>query len=194
MTDLSHPERSSQTLLRRHRLTVEDFHKLGDAGVLGEDSRVELFEGELIDIAPIGNFHASVVDQLTEYLVRASGDFNVRVQNPVKFDDHAELQPDLALLKANPNSYRYTTPRPDDVLLLIEVADSTLKEDREVRIPYYARSGIAQAWLVSFPDEVIEVYSAPAADDYRDLRRLRKGDVLGFAPLPDLRIDVGALF
>ncbi|MFN0317050.1 MAG: Uma2 family endonuclease [Burkholderiales bacterium] len=192
MTDLSQP--APPVALRKHRLTVEDYHKLGEAGVLNEDSRVELFEGELVDMAPIGDFHASVVDQLGQVLVRASGDLIVRIQNPVRFDGHTELQPDLALLKAQPNFYRYAAPTPADVLLLIEVADSTVKEDREVKIPYYAGHNIPEVWLVNIPEEVVEVFSRPASDGYRQARRYGAGDVLVFSPLQDLRIEISSLF
>ncbi len=194
MTDLSQPSVAAPVALRRHRLSVEDYHKLGEAGVLNEDARVELFQGDLVDMAPIGNFHASVVDQLTRVLDRVSGDVIVRVQNPIRFDEHTELQPDLALLKAQPNFYRYAAPTPADVLLLIEVTDSTLKEDREVRISYYARQGIAAAWFVNIPDEVVEVFTDPASDGYRQVCRYRSGDVLTFAPLPELRVEVAGIF
>ena len=194
MTDLSQPAVAAPVALRKHRLTVEDYHKLGEAGVLNEDSRVELFEGELVDMAPIVDFHASVVDQLNDAFVRASSNLIIRVQNPIRFDEHTELQPDLALLKAHPNFYRYAAPTPADVLLLIEVADSTVKEDREVKIPYYARHNIAEVWLVNIPDEVVEVFSEPVGGGYRQTRRYGAGDVLIFASLPNLAISAADLF
>lgn len=191
MTDLSQP---ASALLCKHRLNVDAFHKLEEAGVLDRNARVVLFEGELIDMAPIGNFHASVVDQLLLTLARVSDDLIVRVQNPIRFSESTELQPDLALLKASPNFYRYDAPTPGDVLLLIEVADSSLKADRELMIPFYARHGIPEVWLVSIPEELVEIHTAPTVEGYGQTRRCRVDEFLTTSHLPGLSIPVRDLF
>jgi len=181
-------------LLRRHKLNVVDFHKLGEAGVLDERSRVELFEGELIDMAPIGNWHAGVVDQLMELLVRHSADIAVRVQNPVVFGNESELQPDLAVLRRRADYYRGGAPTPQDVILQIEVPESTLAYDRGPKLELYARHAIPEVWIVNLPDRVVEVFREPGLEGYtfRDRRDLRQS--VSTPALPGLVIEVSTLF
>ena len=133
--------------LTRWRFTVHDYHRMGEAGILHEDDRVELIEGELVEMAAIGTRHFSCVNGLTRMLVRGVGDEAiVSVQNPVRLDEHSEPQPDLTVLRMR--DYRESLPVPEDVLLLIEVSDPTLAYDRGVKLPLYARSGIREVWIV----------------------------------------------
>ena len=130
----------------RHKLSVEDYHKLGDAGVLTEDSRVELVDGELIDMAPIGSLHASVVSTLSMFFARHVGDRAiVSTQNPVILPPDSEPQPDIALLKPSADRYRNALPTASDVLLIIEVADTTLDYDRTIKLPRYAAAKLFAA-------------------------------------------------
>src|SRR5579862_9904434 len=134
----------------RRPLTVAEYHRMGEVGILTEDDRVELIEGELIAMSPIGSEHSGTVNALTHTLVLAVEDRAVvAVQNPVQLDDLSEPRPDFALLKPRDDYYRRSTPRPDDVLLLIEVADSSLAYDRNVKRSLYAWHGIPEFWIVN---------------------------------------------
>ena len=122
---------------------------MGQAGILGEDDRLELLEGEIVEMAPIGSRHQSVVDRLTRLFSNRVGDAAVvRVQGPVRLGDDSEPQPDLLLLRRRADFYATAHPGPEDVLLLVEVPDTSTEYDREVKLPLYARHGIAEVWLV----------------------------------------------
>ena len=152
----------------RHKLTVNDYHKIAEAGILTEDDRVELIEGELIDMAPIGSSHADYVDRLAELLFsQIGGKFRVRIQNPVQLDDYSEPEPDIVIAKNR--SYREAHPGPQDILLLIEVADSTLKYDRDIKIPLYARCGIPEVWLIDVQNKRLEIHRQPSQEGYRQI-------------------------
>lgn len=193
MTDLASPA-TEQSVMRRHKLTVEDFHKLGEAGVLLADSRVELFEGELVDMAPIGDWHAGVVAILTEVFVKGAVDTLVWGQGPVRFADDTELQPDVAILRRRADFYRSGTPQPADVLLLIEVADSTLAYDRGPKLDLYARHGIREVWIVNLRDRCLEVFRDPSPQGYRERFLHGSGDTAVAVGVPHIEVDVGALF
>jgi Uma2 family endonuclease len=141
--------------ISRRRFTVHDYHRMAEAGILHEDDRVELIEGEVVEMTPIGGRHASCVAELTWLLSRQIGDeLRLCVQNPVRLGEHGEPQPDLAVIRAR--DYKGSLPGPEDVMLLIEVADTSLSYDREVKLPLYARAGIAEAWLVDLSEEVVD--------------------------------------
>lgn len=176
--------------VRRRRFTVEEYHRMGEAGILREDERVELIYGEVVEMNPIGSRHAACVKELTWLVSKQLGDeFRVDVQNPVRLDGGLEPQPDLAVVRAR--DYRGSLPSPEDVLLLIEVADTSLAYDREVKLPLYARFGIAEAWLVDLAGEIIERHTEPAEDGYRLVRRVGRRETLGSAVPPGvtLRVD-----
>lgn len=144
----SAPPRAS-ALGRAYRLSVDDYHRMGESGILGGELRTELIDGEIIEMPPIGHPHAGTVNLLVKLLISAVGDQAVVApQNPVYLDDHTEPLPDIALLLPRADYYRNAHAGPDDVLLLIEVADSSLAYDRDVKLPRYARAGIPEAWLV----------------------------------------------
>ena len=136
-----------ETVRRTHRFSVADFHRMGEIGVLTEADRVELIEGEIIDMAPIGSRHAGYVMMLTERMGRAIGDRAILgVQSPVVMSERSEPQPDLALLRRRADFYQINHPRAADALLLVEVADTTVRLDLEVKLPLYARSGVREVW------------------------------------------------
>ena len=179
----------------RHKLSVEDYHKVGDAGVLTEDSRVELISGELIDLAPIGSLHASVVTTLSMFFARHVGDRAiVSTQNPVILPPDSEPQPDIALLKPSADRYRNALPTASDVLLIIEVADTTLDYDRTIKLPRYARHGIPEMWIVDLQSRRIEVYREPGTDRYSQCVELRTGDVASPSMLPTVTLSVDEIF
>jgi Uma2 family endonuclease len=175
--------------VKRRRFTVHDYHRMGEAGILHEDDRVELIEGELIEMTAIGTRHFSCVNRLNRLLVMSVGDEAiVSVQNPVRLNEYNEPQPDLAVIR--PRDYRESLPLPEDVLLLIEVSDTTLAYDRGVKLPLYAQAGIREVWIVNLPGETIERYTDPLEEGYRRADRLRRGQTLEPIPLPGLTPSV----
>ena len=178
----------------RHRFTVEDYERMGDAGILGEDDRVELIAGEIVDMSPIRPRHAACVNQANWLLSRHVGDAGrVSVQNPVRLGDRDEPQPDLVVLRPGPD-YTRSLPTPADVLLLIEVADTSLAYHRRVKIPMYARAGISEVWLVDLKGQVVLRYADPHEGAYRRTERVGRGQRLTALNLPGLEIAVDDLF
>jgi len=180
--------------LSRYRLSVDQFQEMGRVGILGQDSRVELIDGELIDMAPIGSRHASVVSLLSMALARGCGDLIVWSQNPIVLPPYSEPQPDVVLLATSVDSYRGALPAPGDVLLVIEVAESTLRYDRSVKLPLYARHGIPEVWIVDLADSRLEVFQDPDEGVYRSRRELESGDAVSPTALPTVLIELAAVF
>ena len=178
----------------RRPLTVAEYHRMGDAGILTEDDRVELIEGELIALSPIGSEHSGTANTLTRLLVMAVGDRGVvAVGNPVQLDDLTEPQPDFAVLKPRPDDYRSGTPRAADVLLIIEVADSSLAYDRTIKRALYARHGIPEVWIINLRAGDVEVCRAPAGDAYASVAVVRRDGVLEPERLPGVSLPVATL-
>jgi Uma2 family endonuclease len=156
--------------LPRHKLSIEDFHQMSRAGILREDSRVELIEGELIDMAPIGSRHASVVSTLSMLFARQVGELViVSTQNRLSLPPDNEPQPDIAILKPSLDRYRNALPAAEDVLLLIEVADTSVEYDREIKLPLYARHSIPEVWFIDLNRGVLEIHLEPTNKGYRKL-------------------------
>ncbi len=177
-----------------HRFTVEQYHRLAEAGVLHEDDRVELLNGVIVNMMPIGPFHGGSVKRLNHHFERLSrGRWLTGVQDPVHLGEHDEPQPDLLLLRPRDDFYNSKHPQPADVFLLIEVADSTLLTDREDKLPIYARAGIPEVWIVNLSERIVETYGAPVAGAYTQARRIRPGEPLAPAAFPDATIDTAAL-
>ncbi|HWM89989.1 MAG TPA: Uma2 family endonuclease [Thermoanaerobaculia bacterium] len=168
--------------------TVSEYHSLAEAGILSEDDRVELIEGEIFRMAPIGSRHAGCVNRLN-HLLQGTGAI-VSPQNPAFMNDHSEPQPDIALLQWRADFYASSHPKPEDVLLLIEVADSSIGFDRGKKVPLYAQCGIADFWLVDLVKNTIEVYRQPSATGFRDIRKLRRGESISPLAFPDLELNV----
>jgi Uma2 family endonuclease len=146
----------------KHQFNVDDYYRMAEAGVLKPDARVELLDGEIIDMSPIGPFHGGVAWRLSRLFNKLSNDrWFVWSQNPVRLDAHSEPQPDLMLLKPERGDYTRRHPQPEDVHLTIEVSDTTLDLDRERKLPIYGRAGIAEVWIVNLVDQTIEVYREP---------------------------------
>ena len=164
--------------LLRRKFTVEQFHKMAESGILNEDDRVELIRGEIIEMAAIGTKHASCVRRLDNVLHTKLGDkVIISVQNPVGLDDSSEPQPDVVLLKPREDFYASAHPQPKDILLVIEVADSTIKYDREVKVPLYAQEGVIEVWLVDINSECVEIYREPANGIYQKVEKFSRGDL-----------------
>jgi Uma2 family endonuclease len=178
----------------RRRFTVGGYERMGAAGVLGEDDRVELLDGEIVEMSPIGPLHAALVDRLTRLFVRLAGpDVVVRVQNPVRIGSYSEPEPDLVLAHRRDDGFLLAHPVPDDVALLVEVADSSLPVDRGVKVPLYARAGIVEVWIVDPAERRVLVHRDPSGDGYQDTSVARPGDTVTATALPDVVLDVGQL-
>jgi Uma2 family endonuclease len=181
----------AQEVVRR-RFTVHEYHRMGEAGILHEDDRVELIEGEIVEMAAIATRHFTCVNQLNRLLVRGVGDAAiVSVQNPVRLDEHTEPQPDLTVLRVR--DYRESLPMPEDVLLLIDFSDTTLAYDRGVKLPLYARAGIQEVWIVDLVGGVIERHTDPSGDGYRNLERARRREKIESVAPPELSFPVDAV-
>jgi Uma2 family endonuclease len=179
----------------RHKLSVEDYHKLGEAGILTEDSRVELLEGELIEMAPIGVPHMAVVNRLTRPLVLAAGELGVvSVQNPVRLPPHSEPQPDVAILRRRAGDAESLVPGPEDVLLLIEVADTTLVYDRSTKLHLYAKFGIPESWIANLQSKCIEVYREPTVHGYAKRIESHLEDSVSPLALSKMSVAVAKIF
>lgn len=178
----------------RKRFTTREYEQIAAAGVFAEDDRVELLEGEIVEMSPLGPLHSACVDRLNRLLQRQVKDAAiVRVQSPVRLGQHSEPQPDVSLLQPRADFYAGGHPEPEDVLLLVEVADSSLSYDRELKLPIYARAGIAEVWLVGLLPQTVEVFRAPSEDGYGEKRTARRGDVLTAINLPSIRLDVAEI-
>jgi len=155
------------TAQQRRLFTADEYYRLADVGILRRDDRVELLDGDIVEMTPIGIRHAACVDVLNSLFQRfANGRVIVRVQNPIRLSPHSEPQPDLSILKARADFYVSAHPAPRDVLLVIEVADSSATFDRDVKVPLYARSGVPEMWLVDLQEDRIETFSQPTPDGY----------------------------
>lgn len=180
---------------RRHRLTVEEYYRMGEAGILRPDERVELIAGEIIDVPPPGSRHAGTVKHVARLLqIAAGGAAIVQVQDPLSLDEQSEPQPDLALLRARADFYRSAHPRAADALLVIEVAETSLRYDRDVKIPLYARHGVPEAWLIDVEDRRLTRYREPRADAYARVDQPDIGVPVRICMLAEVRIDLRAVF
>ena len=177
----------------RRLFTVDEYDRMAQAAVFGPEERVELIEGEIVQMSPIGDRHAAFVDNLNRLLVtRVGGRAVVRVQGPVRVSSRSKPQPDLALLQAR--SYASVGARTEDVLLLVEVADSSLDYDRTVKLRVYARAGIPEYWIVDTEAEAIDVYREPTADGYRTVQRAGRDRVVAPLGLADVAVPVNDVF
>jgi len=167
------------TLVTKRRFTVGEYHRLAEAGILREDDRVELLEGEIFEMSPINSRHASCVTRLNHLLQdRAKGRAIVNVQNPIRLSDYSEPQPDVALLVPRTDFYRDALPTPRDVLLVIEVCETSGEFDRRVKLPLYAKAGIPEVWIVDLSREQIEVHRDPKLEGYQQSQIVGRGQTL----------------
>lgn len=178
---------------RRRHFTRGDYYSMAKAGVLGHQERLELIDGEIYVMSPIGRRHAACVDWINAAFFESGGLAGralVRVQNPLAESERSEPQPDLMLLAERSDRYAAGHPAPGEVLLLVEVADSTLTFDRRTKIPLYAADGIREVWLVDLVHDRIEVYTDPGPGGYGMARRAARGETVAPTALPDLHLAV----
>ncbi|PYT08764.1 MAG: Uma2 family endonuclease [Acidobacteria bacterium] len=170
---------------------VDEYYRMAEVGLLSEDDRVELIEGEIIEMSPIASTHGGTVKRSSNFLNRKLGDVViVSVQDPIRLDDFSEPQPDLALLKPRKDFYSKAHPIAEDVLVVIEVADTSLAYDRNVKLPLYARAGIPESWLIVLAKEVIEIHSQPRNGKYQKIQRLKRGRTLVSPTIPSFSCKV----
>lgn len=180
--------------LAHRRFTVDEYHRMAEAGILGEDDRVELLDGEIVQVSPISARHAATVTRLQRLFERLAGDRAiVRVQNPVQLDRYSEPEPDITLVTPRDDFYAGGHPAPRDVLLIVEVADTSLRSDRHRKLPSYARAGIPEVWLVDLTVDRVERHREPRGDAYADQQILGRDATLTPLLLPDVAIRVGDL-
>lgn len=178
----------------KHWFTTRDYERMGEAGILPANERFELIEGEIIKMSPIGKRHAACVNRLGRILNRQIGDMAiVSTQNPIVLDDLSEPQPDIALLQFRDDFYEHALPQSTDVLLIIEVSDTTLDYDRQVKLLSYAHARIPEVWIVNLPDEQIEYHAQHANGAYQHTRIFKQGETLTSLIVPDLEINIDAI-
>ena len=179
----------------RRLFTVEDYHEMAHSGILKEDDRVELLDGEIVEMSPIGSRHAACVKRLTKILERQLGDAAIlSVQDPIHLGPRSEPQPDLALLKPRADFYAQAHPGPKDVLLIIEVAETLAESDRKLKLPLYAKAGIAEVWIWDLTSKQVEAYLQPAGKKYLVVETYNEKQALAPHLLPKLKVDLKEVF
>lgn len=187
-------ERERVTDVQRYRFTVGDFARMGEAGIFTEGNRVELIDGEILEMTPIGPLHAWIVNRLNSLLItRLAGKAYVSVQNPIRLGRHTEPQPDLVVARRS-DAYADRHPEPDDILLIIAVADSSLRYDRLEKIPRYGRAGIPETWLADIEAGAVSVYTEPGPDGYAQQQVRRRSDRLVASRATEIRFAVDDIF
>jgi Uma2 family endonuclease len=175
----------------RHAFTVDEWHRMGDAGLFGEDARLELLDGEVIEMSPIESPHGGCVNRLNRLLVTGLGERAVVApQNPVVLNEISEPQPDIAVLAPRDDMYSRSHATPSEILLLIEVADSSLPFDRGRKASYYAASGVTETWVADLDGAQVLVMRSPGSDGYDEVRTLRRGEQLAIEALPGVAFGV----
>jgi Uma2 family endonuclease len=177
--------------MQRRLFTVQEYHLMGEAGILSEDDRVELIEGEIVQMAAIGTRHASSVKRL----IAVFSDLDrkraiIGAQDPIQLTERTEPQPDVVLLQPRADYYATAHSVPSEVLLLVEVSDRTIDFDRDVKVPNYARSGIQEVWLWDLEVNCLEVYRFPTANGYTSIQKIQRGEMVSPLAFPELEVSV----
>ncbi len=184
-------QKARSVQINRRSFTVAEYERMGRAGIFSEDDRVELVCGEIIEMPPIGERHAACVDAFADALRdRLGRSVIIRVQNPVTLDEHSQPQPDITILKRRDDFYRHAHPKPEDILLIIEVSDTTLGYDMKVKVPLYARAGVPETWLVNLRGARVKAYADPAGGVYRTITSYARGEEIRSRALAVLRVGV----
>jgi Uma2 family endonuclease len=175
-------------------ISIDDYHRMAADGLFSEDDRVELIDGEIVEMTAIGNPHASGVRRLDDLLSTALGrQVLVDTQNPLLLGQWSEPQPDLTVLPRRDDYYLSATPTASEAILVVEIADSSVAYDRKVKGPLYARHEVREYWLLDLPAKVLEVYRRSGPDGYREVRRLHRGDTVSLEAFPEVVFSVSDL-
>jgi Uma2 family endonuclease len=177
--------------LTRHRFTLDEYHRMAQAGILNEDDRVELIRGEIVQMTPIGSRHASCVARLIDVLLgHLRGRAVLWPQNPLTILPDSEPQPDVILLRYRDDFYRNALPGSEDVALLIEVADTSLRYDRRLKGPLYAEAGVQEYWIIDLEGGAVEIFRTPSAAQFRSVERVELAATLSPLAFPDVQVPV----
>ena len=180
--------------ITKRRFSVKEYYLMADAGILSPRDRVELIDGEIVQMAAMGSYHAGCVNTLNRAFMETLGRrVVVSVQNPVRLSERSEPQPDIELLRPRADLYTESHPRPGDVMLIVEVSHSTVEYDMDVKTPLYAEAGIPELWLVNLDEDFIDGLSDPDGAGYRTLRRYVRGERIAPALLPDGALEVSEI-
>nr|WP_245817272.1 Uma2 family endonuclease [Hydrococcus rivularis] len=176
--------------LLTRKFTVEQYHKMAEVGILTEEDRVELIKGEIVEMSPIGLKHAATVNRLNQLFYRKLGDrVLISVQNPIQLTNNSEPQPDLSLLKPRADFYETKTPEANDIFLIVEVADTTIIYDRDIKIPLYAENGISEVWLIDVNNQSLTIYRQPTPQGYQAIQTLDGNQNLSLLAFPEITIN-----
>jgi Uma2 family endonuclease len=178
-----------------HRFTVDEYYRMAEIGLLAIDACVELIEGEVIDMTPVGSWHCGTVDWLTElFMLGLRQHSNIRTQGVVQLSQFSQPQPDVTLLKRRRDFYRYAHPAAVDTLLVVEVSDSSLHTDQMVKIPLFAHFGVPEVWIVDGVHETVHFYRSPSGGEYTEVSSTDKPGVVALAAVPEVKVDLSDLF
>ncbi len=178
----------------KHLTHLDEWRRMGEANIFPPGSRVELINGEILDMAPIGSYHAGHLKNINKLFTRLMpDDLITSVQDPLQLGDLSEPEPDFMLLKPNADNYYSRHPTAEDVLLLIEVADSSLRFDQNEKLRLYAQHGVPEYWLLNLNDLCLEVYRKPNGESYAEKTTLQAGDSVTLSQFPDLSIQVAEI-
>lgn len=179
----------------RRQFSVDDYARMREAGILTEDDRVELIDGEIYCMSPLGSLHVALVNRLNRLLLPLVGmDAIISVQNAVRLDDYSEPQPDIAVLHPEDHDYAAALPSAQDIFLVIEVADTSLDYDRDVKLPRYAESGIGEVWIVDAQQHIIEQYTQPLQGQYMRIQKYPRGTVIQSVMMSRITINTAQIF
>jgi len=180
--------------VKHYPISVQMYHYMADQGVFAPDERVELIDGEIIEMSPIGSRHARCVNFVVHFLNQVfTGKFIVSVQNPIVAADHSEPQPDISILRFREDFYKDALPTGSDVLLVVEVADTSAHFDRSKKIPNYAAAGIPETWLIDLESEHVEVHFSPKETAYGVVKVYVRGEDTVSETMPELRLSVDSI-
>ncbi len=179
----------------RRLFTVDEYYRMGDIGIIEPEERTELIEGVIYQMAPIGNHHSYIVNKLNEIFVRQYAHLaQVSPQNPVRFNNRSEPQPDLVLVKRNDPKYSKQHPAPEDVMLIVEVSGSSLTFDHKTKLPLYAKAGIPELWIVDIEKQKVEKYTDPYSTQYRGKVVYSSNDKISINAFSDIAIHLNGIF
>jgi Uma2 family endonuclease len=175
---------------KRRRFTIDEYHRMAEAGILADYERLELIRGDIVEMAAVGDRHALCVMLAADLLSDLKPLGIVNPQNPLRLPEQGSIpQPDVVLLRRRPN-FRSCAPNAEDVLLLVEVSDASLGYDRDFKVPIYAAAGILEAWLADLSSDTIFAYRRPSPEGYQEVRQYRRGDRISAHAFPDMRFRV----
>lgn len=181
-------------VITRKRFTTHEYEQIIAAGVIGEDDRLELLEGEIVEMSPIGPSHSSCVVRLTRLLYKLDeSGVVIRVQDPIHLDEYSQPQPDISVVQQRDDLYASGHPEPEDILLLIEVAESSLSYDRDTKLALYARADIPEVWIVALLPQTVEIFRSPGENGYSEATLFHRGDTLTALNLPQLTMTVDSI-